>query len=64
MHEIWLLKRPGKRLEDDVKDALKSLLSEGIASTRSPDHPAVLLVLDGYWHRAFQLLVAENFDVM
>lgn len=64
MHQIWLLKRPGKRLQDDVTEALDVLSREGIASTRSLDHPAVLLVLDAHWHRAFQILVAENFDIM
>jgi hypothetical protein len=58
------VKGPGRGLEDDVQDALKVLLREGIASTHSLDHPAMLLVLDAHWHRAFQLLVAENFDVM
>ena len=42
----------------------KFLLHEGIASIRSLDHPAVLLVLDAHWHRAFRLLIAEHSAVM
>jgi hypothetical protein len=37
MLEIRPLKMPGKRQEDDVTDALKALLREGIAFTRSLD---------------------------
>jgi hypothetical protein len=64
MREIKLLARREHRLEDDVQDALHFLLRNGVASTRSPNHSDALLVLDAYWHRAFQLLVAENFDVI
>jgi hypothetical protein len=64
MREVWLMKRPGKRLLDDVTEALNVLSREGIASSRSLEHPGVLLVLNAHWHRAFQILVAANFDVM
>jgi hypothetical protein len=64
MHDIWLLQRREIRLESDVQDALRFLLGEGVACASSPDHPATLLVAAAHWHRAFQLLVAENFDVM
>jgi hypothetical protein len=57
--QIWLLKTPGKRLEDVVHDALKFLLREGVASMRPTDHPAMLLVLDAHWHRTIQLLIKQ-----
>jgi hypothetical protein len=60
MNIIWLQPRPGKSLEEDVREASKSLKSEGIPCTRSQDHPGILLVLDADWHRAYQLLVADN----
>jgi hypothetical protein len=63
MRDLILLERRGMRLEDDVAEALEVLSREGIASVRSKEHPARLLVLDAYWHRAFQILVAENFEV-
>jgi hypothetical protein len=64
MHEIWLRQRPGKSLEEDVQDAFKLLRGERIHCARSLDHPGVLLVLDVDWHRAYQLLVADYFDVI
>lgn len=63
MRDLIFVERSAIRLEYDVVEAIKVLASEGIASVRSEEHPAKLLVLDAYWHRAFQLLIAENFDV-
>jgi len=64
MHKIWLQQRPGKSLQEDLREAFKLLRDEGISCTRSPEDPAILLVLDVDWHRAYQLLVADNFGVM
>jgi hypothetical protein len=50
MHEIRFLQRSGTTIQDDVANAMEFLKREGI-------------VADNQWHRAFQLLVAENFDV-
>ena len=48
--------------QDDVATAIEFLKREGIAAGQAT-HPDVILVADTLSHRAFQLLVAENFDV-
>jgi hypothetical protein len=62
MHEIRFLQRSGTTIQDDVATAIEFLKREGIAAGKAT-HPDVILVADTLWHRAFQLLVAENFDV-
>jgi hypothetical protein len=64
MHIIWLRRRPGKSLEEDVQEAFKLLRGERIPCSRSLNHLGILLVLDVDWHRAYQLLVADYFDVI
>jgi hypothetical protein len=62
MHEIRFLQRSGTTIQDDVATAIEFLKREGIDAGQAT-HPDVILVGDALWHRAFQLLVAENFDV-
>jgi hypothetical protein len=62
MHEIRFLQRSGTTIQDDVANAMEFLKREGIAAGPAK-YPDVIFVADNQWHRAFQLLVAENFDV-
>jgi hypothetical protein len=62
MHEIRFLQRSGTTPQDDVTNGIEFLKREGIAAGRA-NHHEVILVADTLWHRAFQLLVAENFDI-